>query len=283
MMRWAVVGSSGMFGREMLEYLSAKNEDAVGFNRLSIRAESSVDEIAALISGFDVLVNAAGFTAVDLAETELFETNSVNAIFAGKLAQAAAEADVRFMHISTDYVFDGFASQPYRVIDQVDPQTAYGESKALGEKLVAESGADYSILRTAWLYSAGGKNFAKTIASILKSQGQARVVSDQSGQPTWAADLARVVFDVAQLKDMPRIIHATASGSGSWADFAREIAEALGMSSDSVVEVSSSEFETAAKRPAYSVLDNSSSVIEPIGDWRERWAVAAQEVLREFL
>lgn len=282
-MRWAVVGSNGMFGREMLEFLSAKNQEAVGFDRASIRAQSSVDEISALITGFDVLVNAAGFTAVDQAETELFEANSVNAIFAGKLAQAAAQANVRLMHISTDYVFDGYASQPYRVTDQVDPQTAYGESKALGENLVDESGADYSILRTAWLYSVGGKNFAKTIASILKSQGQARVVGDQIGQPTWAADLARVVFDVAQLSELPRIVHATSSGSGSWADFAREIAGALGMSSESVVEVSSAEFETSAKRPAYSVLDNSSSVIEPIGDWRERWAVAAPEVLREFL
>jgi dTDP-4-dehydrorhamnose reductase len=283
MMRWAVVGSSGMFGREMLKYLSAKNQDAVGFERSTLSAESSVDEISSLISGFDVLVNAAGFTAVDLAETELFEANSVNAIFAGKLAQAAAQANVRFVHISTDYVFDGKASEPYKVTDALAPQTAYGESKALGEKLVAESGADYSILRTAWLYSAGGKNFAKTIASVLKSQGQARVVGDQIGQPTWAADLARMVFDVAQLNEMPRIVHATSSGSGSWADFAREIAGTLGMSSESVVEVSSAEFETAAKRPAFSVLDNSSSVIEPIGDWRERWAVAAPEVLREFL
>ena len=282
-MRWAVVGSNGMLGHEMLEFLSAKNQDAVGFDRSAISAESSVDEITSLISGFDVLVNAAGFTAVDLAETELFEANSVNAIFAGKLAQASGQSDVRFIHISTDYVFDGNATQPYKVTDNVDPQTAYGESKALGEKLVAESGADYSILRTAWLYSVGGKNFAKTIASILKSQGQARVVGDQIGQPTWAADLARVVFEVAQLEDMPRIVHATSSGSGSWADFAREIAGTLGFLSESVVEVSSAEFETAAKRPAYSVLDNSSSVIEPIGDWRERWRVATPEVLREFL
>jgi dTDP-4-dehydrorhamnose reductase len=168
------------------------------------------------------------------------------------------------------------------VTDQVNPQTAYGESKALGERLVAESGADYSILRTAWLYSVGGKNFANTIASILKSNGEARVVDDQIGQPTWAADLARVVFDVAQLNEMPRIVHAVSSGSGSWADFAREIAETLGLPRESVIAVSSAEFETAAKRPAYSVLDNSSSVIEPIGDWRERWRVAAPGVLQEF-
>jgi dTDP-4-dehydrorhamnose reductase len=228
------------------------------------------------------LVNAAAFTAVDRAETEFFEANSVNAIFAGKLAQAAAQADVRLMQISTDYVFDGNATQPYKVTDQVNPQTAYGESKALGERLVAESGADYSILRTAWLYSVGGKNFANTIASILKSNGEARVVDDQIGQPTWAADLARVVFDVAQLNEMPRIVHAVSSGSGSWADFAREIAETLGLPRESVIAVSSAEFETAAKRPAYSVLDNSSSVIEPIGDWRERWRVAAPGVLQEF-
>jgi dTDP-4-dehydrorhamnose reductase len=91
-----------------------------------------------------------------------------------------------------------------------------------------------------------------------------------------------VVFDVAQLNEMPRIVHAVSSGSGSWADFAREIAETLGLPRESVIAVSSAEFETAAKRPAYSVLDNSSSVIEPIGDWRERWRVAAPGVLQEF-
>jgi dTDP-4-dehydrorhamnose reductase len=153
----------------------------------------------------------------------------------------------------------------------------------LGEQLVASSGADYSISRTSWLYSAGGKNFAKTIARYLEANGSVRVVNDQIGQPTWARDLAEQVIAVAQLEEMPRIVHAVSSGQASWADFACEIAKSLGLGVESVIEVSSSEFKTAAKRPAFSVLDNSTFGIEPIGDWRERWAEAAPIVLAEFI
>lgn len=285
-MRWAVVGSKGMFGSEMLEFLEKNSQHASGFDRQNLNLEDDVSEIAETLAGFDgfdVIVNAVGFTAVDRAETEIFEANSVNAIFAGKLAHAAAGVGARFIHISTDYVFDGLSIASYKTSDPTNPKSAYGESKALGELLVSESGANYSILRTAWLYSAGGKNFAKTIAGALRTNGSVRVVGDQIGQPTWVRDLARVAFEVAQLEKMPKIVHAVASGQASWADFAREIAVSLGLSAESVFEVSSSEFESAAKRPAFSVLDNSNSPIEPIADWRERWHVAAPEVLREFL
>lgn len=282
-MRWAVVGSNGMFGSEMIQFLGDQEQHVRGFDRLNLDLEQDVSELAGALSGFDVIINAVGFTAVDRAESEIFEANSVNAIFAGKLAQAAAAVGARFIQISTDYVFDGLSTAPYKTSDPTNPQTAYGESKALGEQLVAESGAECSILRTAWLYSAGGKNFAKTIASALKANGAVRVVGDQVGQPTWVRDLARVAFEVSQLESMPKIVHAVASGQASWADFAREIAISLGLSVENVFEVSSSEFETAAKRPAFSVLDNSNSFIEPIADWRERWQVAAPEVLREFL
>ena len=282
-MRWAVVGSNGMFGSEMIQFLENQEQHVRGFDRRNLSLEQDVSELARALSDFDVIINAVGFTAVDRAESEIFEANAVNAIFAGKLAQAAAGVGARFIHISTDYVFDGLSIAPYKTNDPTNPQTAYGESKALGEQLVAESGADFSILRTAWLCSAGGKNFAKTIASALKANGAVRVVGDQVGQPTWVRDLARVAFEVAQLESMPKIVHAVASGQASWADFAREIAISLGLSVENVFEVSSAEFETAAKRPAFSVLDNSNSFIEPISDWRERWQVAAPEVLREFL
>jgi dTDP-4-dehydrorhamnose reductase len=279
-MRIAVIGANGMFGSEMVALVEEKGIDATGFERSSIDLEQAPESMASELGGFDVVVNAVAFTAVDRAEAEIYEANTVNAIYAGVLAQAAKITGAKFIHISTDYVFNGESDTPYKVNDQIDPQTSYGKSKALGEQLVAESGADYSIMRTAWLYGANGRCFPKVMAEILKKNGSVKVVDDQIGQPTWTRDLAEMILQVLQLRDMPRVVHATASGKTSWAGFAKEIAQSTGMSTDSVEGISSAEFPTAAKRPAWSVLDNSSDVITPIGDWRERWRVAAPEVLK---
>jgi dTDP-4-dehydrorhamnose reductase len=118
------------------------------------------------------------------------------------------------------------------------------------------------------------------MAELLRKNGNASVVGDQLGQPTWTRDLAEMVLQTLKLADMPKVVHATASGKTSWAGFAKEIAETIGMRADSVIEITAAEFPTPAKRPAWSVLDNSSDVLIPIGDWRERWRVAAPEVLR---
>jgi dTDP-4-dehydrorhamnose reductase len=146
--------------------------------------------------------------------------------------------------------------------------------------MVAESGADYSILRTAWLYGKHGKCFPKTMANLLEANGSVRVVADQIGQPTWSRDLAESVMKVASLNQMPRVVHAVSSSQGSWADFAIEVANSLGMNGAEVVEgITTAEYPTPAMRPAWSVLDNSSDLIIPIGNWRERWRIAAPEVL----
>ncbi len=279
-MRIAVVGSTGMFGSELLNLLQTEGNESRGFNRGNLDFEQSSDYLAAEFKDFDAVVNAVAFTAVDKAESEIYEANTVNGIYAGLLAQAAKIAGARFIHISTDYVFDGTANTPYKVDEQVNPQTSYGKSKALGEQLVTESGADYSILRTAWLYGANGRCFPKVMAELLKKNGTVRVVSDQFGQPTWTRDLAETVLQVLQLEAMPRIVHAVSSGKASWAEFAKEVALSIGLSANAIHEISSDEFPTAAKRPAWSVLDNSSDVLTPIGDWRERWREAAPEVLR---
>lgn len=279
-MRIAVVGSSGMLGSETLSHLESQGIEAKGFNRGNLNLDQTVESLAVGLEGFGTIINAVAFTAVDKAEAEIYEANTVNGIYAGLLAQAAKIAGARFIHISTDYVFDGSSSVPYKSSDQINPQTAYGKSKALGEQLVAESGADYSILRTAWLYGASGRCFPKVMADLLKKNGSVRVVNDQVGQPTWTRDLAEMVLQVVQLDEMPRIVHATASDQTSWAGFAKEVAQSIGINADAVEEISSDAFPTAAKRPAWSVLDNSSDVLKPIGDWRERWLVAAPEVLR---
>jgi dTDP-4-dehydrorhamnose reductase len=279
-MRIVVIGSKGMFGSDLLMLLNAKGIESQGFNRQGLDLEQSSESLAEVFQGFDAVVNAVAFTAVDKAETEVYEANTVNGIYAGLLAQASKIARARFVHISTDYVFDGLSELPYKVDEATNPQTAYGKSKALGEQLVRESGADYSILRTAWLYGANGRCFPKVMAELLRKNGKVSVVSDQMGQPTWTRDLAEMVLQVLQLPEMPKIVHATASGKTSWAEFAKEVAQTIGLSSDLVKEISSTEFPTAAKRPAWSVLDNSSDVLTPIGDWRERWQEAAPEVLQ---
>lgn len=279
-MRWAVIGSTGLFGQDLLTFLKDLGEDAHGFNRTNLQMSDEPQKIAAQLVGFDVWVNCVGYTQVDRAEAEAYEANLVNGIYAGALAQAAGIASARFMHISTDYVFDGTASTLHKVGEPINPQTSYGKSKALGEQLVSESGADYSILRTAWLYGAKGRCFPKVMAELLKKNGSVRVVRDQFGQPTWTQDLAEMVLQVVQLESMPLIVHAVSSGKASWSDFAKEVAISVGLSADSVVEISTEEFPTAAKRPAWSVLDNSSDGLTPIGDWQERWHEAAPEVLR---
>jgi dTDP-4-dehydrorhamnose reductase len=264
-----------------VRFLDESGREVVGFDRSSVDIHVlTPEELVEKLVGFDIVVNAAAFTRVDDAETEIFEANAVNAIAAGNLAQAAALTGARFIQVSTDYVFNGASSAPYLTSDTTDPQTEYGRSKALGELLVSESGVDYAIIRTAWLYGSNGKCFPKTIANVLERNGSARVVDDQHGQPTWTRDLAKLILAVADLSEMPRIVHGVSSGVATWAEFAGEVARSLGLDPDDVVvPVSSAEYATVAVRPKWSVLDNSSVLLKPIGDWRERWRIAADEVL----
>ena len=273
-MGFAVIGDRGMFGAEMVEFLDSQHKRVVGFNRDSMDLNSSVDQLAKQLQGIDVIINAVAYTAVDKAESELELANLVNGEYAGKLAQAAESVGAKFMHVSTDYVFDGSATSPYPTNAPTNPQSAYGSSKLLGEKRVADSGANYTIFRTAWLYGKHGRCFPKVMFEKASKKDLLRVVNDQFGQPTWTKDLAQQVFAYAELADGPNIVHAVSSGKASWFEFAKEIV------GDYPIEpVSSSEFVTPATRPNYSVLDNSSILVTPIGDWRERWQVAKSEVL----
>lgn len=280
-MLFAVVGSRGLLGAELMRFLNESGREVVGFDRSNIDIHVlAPEELVEKLLGCDIVVNAAAFTRVDDAETEIFEANAVNAIGAGKLAQASALAGARFVQVSTDYVFNGVSSKPYLTSDITDPQTEYGRSKALGELLVSESGADYAIIRTAWLYGSTGKCFPRTVANVLERNGSAQVVNDQHGQPTWTRDLAELIVACAELGEMPRILHGTSSGVATWSEFAGEVAKSLGLDPvEVVVPVSSAECATVAARPKWSVLDNASGLLQPIGDWRERWRIAADEVL----
>jgi len=279
-MRWAVIGDQGMFGAEMFSLLLERGENVNGFNRSNIELDKDVDELARLVGPQDVIINAVAYTAVDKAESDAEIAMLVNGDYAGKLARVAKLLGARFIHISTDYVFAGDSALPYATTDATNPQSVYGKSKLLGEDLVAVSGADYSILRTAWLYGRHGKCFPRTMANLLNKNGSVRVVADQIGQPTWTRDLAELAVKIASLIQMPRVVHAVSAGQASWADFASAVSNSIGMNGSEVVEgITTAEYPTPAKRPAWSVLDNSSELFVPIGDWRERWRIAATEVL----
>jgi len=276
-MGFAVIGDRGMLGTEMVEFLTSQGRQVTGFNRGSMDLSVSFGELANQLQEFDVIINAVAYTAVDKAESEQGLAHLVNGEYAGKLAKVAKTIGAKLMHISTDYVFDGSAVNPYPTIALTKPQSAYGSSKLLGENLIADSGANYTIFRTAWLYGKHGRCFPKVIFDKTLKNEPLRVVNDQFGQPTWTNDLAQQVFSFSELSMAPTIVHAVSSGKASWFDFAREI-----VGDYPIQPVSSAEFVTAAKRPSYSVLDNSSNQVTPIGDWRERWTLARSSVLESL-
>ena len=162
-MRFAVVGDQGMFGKDMFSLLDSSGRGVTGFNRDSIDLDDSEDQLARVLSEFDVVINAVAYTAVDKAEAELDLAMKVNGEYAGKLARVAAMTSANFMHISTDYVFDGERVGPYETSSETNPRSSYGRSKLRGEQLVGDSGATFTIFRTAWLYGQHGKCFPKTI------------------------------------------------------------------------------------------------------------------------
>jgi dTDP-4-dehydrorhamnose reductase len=284
-MRWAVMGNNGLFGSDLQKTLPCSEEEAIGFNRSNLDLSKSPSELAHEISKhgqFDILVNAVAYTAVDKAESEPDRAMLINGGYAGKLASVAKELGARFVHISTDYVFDGKLDAPYQLEDKTNPQSAYGRSKLAGEIAVQESGADCQIFRTAWLYGANGPCFPKTVQRVLGQAGSMNVVADQIGQPTWTVDLAKLIIAHSELDQAahPSIIHGTASGQASWFDFASEVARSLGHDPSKAVQpITTADYPTPAKRPAYSVLDNQNETGLVIGDWRERWQEAAGLVL----
>ncbi len=288
-MLWSVVGSSGLLGSDFMKTLADSGKEVFALNRSTLNLSESPLEVSKVLGGHgavDTVLNATGYTAVDKAESDQNEANQVNGEFPRTLASAAKELGARFVHISTDYVFDGTSNTPYKTTGIPNPQSAYGRSKLAGEIAVQESGADYQIFRTAWLYGANGNCFPKTVARVLKEQGQMKVVADQIGQPTWTRDLAELIIAHQDLEASarPRIVHGTASGSCSWYEFACEIALSLGYDPNKVIiPITTAEYPTPAKRPAYSVLDNVNETGLIIGNWRERWKEAAPLVLAEYL
>ncbi len=208
-----------------------------------------------------VIINAAAYTAVDLAEKERDLCFAINAVAPRVLAEEAARLDALLIHYSTDYVFDGEKSEPYLENDPINPVNVYGASKAAGEAAIAEVAGQYLVLRTSWVYAAQGKNFLRTMLRLGAERSELRVVDDQFGAPTSAAAIANATARLAeQYADIPEavgIYHMTAAGSTSWCGFARAIfAAGVLRTQPRVQPISSSDYPTPAKRPANSVLAN---------------------------
>lgn len=279
-MRWAVIGDKGMFGADMLASLLERGESVDGFNRSNLNLSISIDELAKRLANYDAVVNAVAYTNVDLAEDQPDQAMNVNGVIAGKIAGACHLTQSRFLQISTDYVFDGKNKHKYKTSDHAHPINVYGSSKLLGEELVSESHSDFSIIRTAWLYGVNGNSFPNSIAKRLIQDGVVSVVNDEYGQPTWTRDLADQVYNVATMKSMPRIVHATSGGVATRFEHALAVARSLNIDESAIQEISREQYISPAQRPQWSVLDNSSELTQPIGDWLERWLVAADEVLQ---
>lgn len=205
----------------------------------------------------DTVINCAAYTAVDAAETHADEARLLNVEAPRILADSVRDLCGLLVHISTDYVFGGRASEPWKETDIPAPLGVYGRTKLEGEIAVAASGCKYMIIRTAWMFSEFGKNFVKTILKLTSEKPQIRVVNDQIGTPTYAQDLAETILQIVQKYGRNGIWHYTNSGQCSWYQFARAIADLTGRTDCRIEPCTTAEYPTAARRPAWSVLDKS--------------------------
>lgn len=232
----------------------------------------------------DVVINAAAYTAVDRAETDIELARSVNATAPGAIALAAAQLRIPFLHISTDYVFDGSGNAPRREDDPTGPLGVYGETKLAGEQAVAAAGGCWAILRTSWVFSAHGSNFVKTMLRLGAERSELGIVADQIGAPTPAADIARALIVMAvrmQKTDSPQgVYHFAGAPDVSWADFAREIFHQADLPCR-VRDIATTDYPTPARRPHNSRLD-CTKLARDFGIERPDWRIGLSQVLQDL-
>ena len=253
-----VIGSEGMLGTDLVTVLNKSGTEVIGLDidDIDITQPESVHQV---LDGYrpGLIINVAALTDVDGCETRQEEAFGVNAHGPAHLAEFAAETRAFFLHLSTDYVFDGMGKVPYKEFDKTNPIGVYGKSKAKGEALVRELLPDqHCIVRTQWLYGLHGKNFVETILNAAQSREVLRVVDDQYGSPTYTRDLAGALVTLCGTR-VCGTIHVTNSGETTWYAFASEIIKLKGVPGVRVEPIRSEELSRPAPRPAYSVLDNS--------------------------
>jgi len=267
---FVLIGADGMLGRCWAELLTARGIHHVGTTIEDLDITDRANVARFVKPGTQWVVNCAAYTLVDAAEDYEDLANEINGRAVGRLAERCREVGAKLLHYSTDYVFNGNASEPYPIDHPRDPVNAYGRSKALGEELIEQSGVEHLLVRSSWLYAPWAKNFVLTIRKLAMSRDSLRVVDDQRGRPTDSRRLAEVSLALAELGQRGTF-HVADSGECTWFELAAFIAHEV--NPDCRVEpCTSDEFPRPAPRPAYSVLDirATEEVAGPMIPWKDR-------------
>lgn len=268
-----VTGANGQLGSQLRKLSKSYPQIDFFFTDVLELDITSEVQVAKILEDFkpNWLINCAAYTAVDKSESDAESAKLINTVAPALLARLCESAHCRMIHISTDYVFDGRAYQPYTEDNVKNPQSVYGHTKSDGEDLVLANNPRSIIIRTSWLYSAYGSNFMKTVLRLATEKGNMRIVSDQIGTPTWAGDLASAVLVMIEKELLPGIYHFSNEGVCSWYDFAKAIIEITGINSK-VDPIPTAEYPLPAPRPFYSVLDKAlykSTTGQQIPYWRD--------------
>jgi len=285
--RALILGASGQVGSALQQTApSSIIVVAHDLDRTDIRDSGAVARAIADARP-DVVINCAAFTNVDGAEAQPDEAMEANGVAPGVIAEAAAKAGIRVIHLSTDYVFDGCAHTPYRTDAAVAPISVYGATKLEGERRVLAAATDAVVVRTAWVHSGGGANFVRTAVRLLTSGKSMRVVDDQIGTPTRARHLADALWHITERPRLRGLLHFTDAGVGSWFDVAVTVLETLDDAGKlgaeaTVTPIRSDQFPTAARRPKYSVLDKHDSW-NAIGYRPPHWRKGIIDSTRELM
>lgn len=255
-MKILLTGTKGQLGQSLRRQMPSEwTVYAADKIAVDVANESNVHQVVSTFKP-DVIINAAACTSVDAAESDVDNFEEVNFLGAKYVAQAAEKYGSRLIHLSTDYVFDGHSSVPYKEDDATGPLNVYGKTKLQGELAVRANHSNAIILRTSWVYSEYGRNFLKTILGLLLKDKDIRVVGDQIGAPTYAPHLAKLIVDIIRDDKLERgIYHYCGDTIMSWYEFSCEISKALGSSKSHITCVNSDDYVTAAVRPGYSVLN----------------------------
>ena len=282
MTRLLVTGAAGMLGRAVVERARAGGHEVSGFERAQLDI-ADADAVAAAVAreAPDAIVNCAAWTDVDGAEADPGGAHAVNATGAGNVARAAAASGAHVVHVSTDYVFDGEAQRPYVESDPTGPRSEYGRSKLAGEQAVLEAAPSSAVVRTAWLFGVGGRNFVETMLALAAERDEISVVTDQRGCPTFAGHLAPALIELAQRGARSAGVHHVAgAGECSWNDFAVEIFRQAGVSCR-VLPATSEQMRRPAPRPACSVLRSERADAIALPAWQEGLTEYLRERARE--
>ena len=285
-MKWMILGGDGQLGRAMAIELAKCQIEYISLNRtqLDITNQSDIEEFFKMEHP-NVVVNAAAWTNVESAEINEEQALLVNAFGPQLLAEECRKYEIKLIQISTDYVYSGHATIPWRESDKASPISAYGRTKAQGEALVLDANPENSfIVRTAWLYSPWGKNFVKKLIDVaLNEKRNVEVVDDQFGQPTSALDLAHQIQKMISFAVAPGIYHGTNSGQTSWFEFAQVIFKNLGENPNRVIPVKTSASTQLASRPRFSVLGHENWKVQglpPMRSWQDALTTALPAILK---